>query len=273
MGSAESIAKKGRIVLSAFRAATRTAGELSPNLVYMVGVVRRFAKPALLLGGILIFLVSFRFFDLTSWARAALTWMRNLGPFGPLALIGFYIAACLTFFPGVLLTLGAGILYGLFWGSIYVSIGATLEASAAFLLARWAARDWMQACLRRHPKFQAIDVAISREGWKIVGLMRLSPVTPFIVLNFLFGLTGVSFRDFFLATWIGITPAIVLFVYIGTIIGDLTKLGTKAQNGPWPRILVIGGLIVTIVFCFLVTQVARRALSRRFNNKLPVAHE
>ena len=234
----------------------------------MAGVARRFAKPALLLGGALAFLVGLRFFDLAGWARLALNWMRNLGPFGPLAFIGFYIAACLTFFPGVLLTLGAGILYGLFWGSIYVSVGATLGAAAAFLTVRYAARDWMKARLGNHPKFQAIDNAISREGWKIVGLMRLSPVMPFIVLNFIFGLTGVSFRHFVIATWIGITPAIVLFVYIGTIIGDVTKLGTAAQNGPWTRFLAIGGLAVTIVICLLVTQVARRSLAQRLNSKL-----
>jgi len=234
----------------------------------MARSAQRFAKPALLLGAALALLVGLRFFDLTGWARFALNWMRSLGPLGPLAFIGFYIVACLTFFPGVLLTLGAGILYGLFWGSIYVSIGATLGAAAAFLVARYAARDWVKARIGNHPKFQAIDNAISHEGWKIVGLLRLSPVMPFIVLNFLFGLTGVSLRHFAIATWIGITPAIVLFVYIGSLIGDVTKLGSGMPNGPWARVLGIGGLAITIAICFLITQMARRALAQRFQENM-----
>jgi uncharacterized membrane protein YdjX (TVP38/TMEM64 family) len=225
--------------------------------------VRRFAKPVSLVAVALLFLVGMRFFDLAGWARQALNWMRGLGTLGPLALIGLYIVSCLTFFPGVLLTLGAGILYGLFWGSVYVMIGATLGAAAAFLVARYAARDWIKARIGNHPKFKAIDRAISREGWKIVGLIRLSPVLPFILLNFLFGLTGVSFLQFFVATFFGISPAIIVFVYIGTVLGDLTKLGTPLQNGPWARSLAIGGIAITIVISFLVTRVARRALANR----------
>ena len=86
---------------------------------------------------------------------------------------------------------------------------------------------------------------------------------PFILLNFLFGLTGVSFRHFVVATWIGITPTIILFVYIGTLIGDVAKLGTETQTGPWARLLAVGGFAVTIVICVFVTQVARRALAQR----------
>jgi uncharacterized membrane protein YdjX (TVP38/TMEM64 family) len=231
--------------------------------------MRRFGKPVSLLALALLFLVGMRFFDLAGWARQALNWMRGLGAFGPLALIGLYIVACLTFFPGVLLTLGAGILYGVFWGSIYVMIGATLGASAAFLVARYAARKWMIARIGNHPKFKAIDRAISREGWKIVGLIRLSPLLPFILLNFLFGLTGVPFKEFFIATFVGISPAIILFVYIGSVLGDLTKLGTPLQNGPWSHAVAIGGITITIVISFFVTRVARHALASR----LPVEGE
>src|SRR5882724_2313127 len=148
---------QARIVLHVPRARVAVAEDLSRNPAHMAGASQKFTKPALLLVAALLFLVGLRFFNLTEWARLALNWMRSLGALGPLAFVGFYIAACLTFFPGVLLTLGAGILYGLFWGSIYVSIGATLGASAAFLVARYAAREWMKARIGHHPKFQAID--------------------------------------------------------------------------------------------------------------------
>ena len=92
---------------------------------------------------------------------------------------------------------------------------------------------------------------------------------PFILLNFLFGLTGVPFIEFFIATFVGISPAIILFVYIGSVLGDLTKLGTPLQNGPWSHAVAIGGITISIVISFFVTRVARHALASR----LPVEGE
>jgi len=113
---------------------------------------------------------------------------------------------------GSALTLGAGILFGVLRGSIIVSIAATLGATAAFLIARYVAREWVARKIAAHPKFAAVDQAVASEGWKMVGLIRLSPIFPFSLMNYAFGLTRVSLRDYFFASWIGMLPGTVMYV-------------------------------------------------------------
>jgi len=127
-----------------------------------------------------------------------------------------YIAACVFFIPGALLTLGAGAIFGVIKGSILVSIASTLGAGLAFLVGRYFARDWVSKKIEGNEKFAAIDGAVANEGWKIVGLTRLSPVFPFNLLNYAFGLTSVAFKDYFLASWIGMMPGTVMYVYVGS---------------------------------------------------------
>ena len=126
--------------------------------------------------------------------RAALNWIAGLGAWGPVIFILLYILATVLFVPGSLLTLGAGALFGVVRGSVICSIAATLGATCAFLVGRYVARDWGSLRIEGHPKFKAIDEAVAEEGWKIVGLTRLSPVFPFNLLNYAFGVTRVSLK-------------------------------------------------------------------------------
>src|ERR1700674_5169600 len=100
------------------------------------------------------------------WLTNALDWIRGLGALAPVAFIAVYIAACVAFLPGSILTIGAGVIFGVVRGSIYVSIAATLGATAAFLVGRYLARDWISKKLEGNAKFRAIDEAVGREGWK-----------------------------------------------------------------------------------------------------------
>jgi uncharacterized membrane protein YdjX (TVP38/TMEM64 family) len=194
----------------------------------------------------------------------ALTWIGGLGPLAPAAFIIIYILACVLFIPGSILTIGAGILFGLVWGTIYVSIAATLGATCAFLIGRYAARDWVAAKLEGNPKFKAIDEAVAREGWKIVGLTRLSPIFPFNLLNYAFGLTSVSLVDYFLASWAGMIPGTIMYVYIGSLAGDLTQLGrTQAVHTPARWALDMVGFIARVVVVIYVTRIGTRALRAR----------
>lgn len=196
--------------------------------------------------------------------RAVLERIQNLGPLAPLYFILAYVVACLTFFPGVILTLGAGVLFGVVKGTVFVSIGATLGAGCAFLLSRYLARGWVYARFSGNPKFRAVDEAVAREGWKVVGLIRLSPVFPFIPLNFVFGLTSIPFIHFFLITWVSILPMSALFVYLGSLIGDIAALGTRPVATGQTKWVVTGiGLITTIIVTLFVTRFARRALAER----------
>src|SRR5260370_34857830 len=147
----------------------------------------------------------------------ALDWIATLGVWGPVIFAVIYILACVLFLPGSILTLGAGALFGVVKGSILVSISATLGATPAFLVGRYLARDWVANKIEGNSKFSAIDQAVAREGWKIVGLVRLSPVFPFNLLNYAFGLTRIRLPDYVLATWIGMMPGTRIYVYIGSL--------------------------------------------------------
>lgn len=206
----------------------------------------------------------FRMSDPRQLLRTALERISALGPWAPLWFIITYIVACLTFFPGVILTLGGGVLFGVLRGTLFVSIGATIGAGCAFLLSRYLARDWVTRNFSSNPRFRAIDQAVERDGWKIVGLIRLSPAFPFIPLNFVFGLTRIPFGHFVAITWVSILPMSCLFVYLGSLIGDIAKLGSgpiATGNAKW--IVTAIGLFSTVIVTALVTRIARRALTNR----------
>jgi len=198
--------------------------------------------------------------------KNALDWIRGLGPLAPIAFIAIYVAACVLFLPGSILTIGAGVIFGVVRGTIYVSIAATLGATAAFLVGRYFARDWIAKKLDGNVKFKAIDEAVGREGWKIVLLTRLSPVFPFNLLNYAYGLTRVTLRDYFFASWAGMIPGTILYVYIGSLSGDLAGAGTASGGGartPAGWALDAVGFIATVAVVVYVTRIGSRALREK----------
>ena len=196
--------------------------------------------------------------------RVVLMRISDLGAWAPFWFIVAYVVACLTFFPGFILTMGAGILFGVVRGTVYVSIGATIGAGCAFLLSRYVAREWVLHRFARNEKFRAIDDAVAKDGWKIVGLIRLSPVFPFIPMNFVFGLTRIPFWQFVVVTWVGIIPVCVLFVYLGSLLGDIAALGTQPLAAGKAKWIASGiGIIMTLVVSLFVARIARKALATR----------
>ena len=205
-------------------------------------------------------IAAIKYFHVADLLASARVWIKSLGAWGPIIYIGLYIAACIFFAPASVLTLGAGANFGVVYGSIYTSIGATLGATAAFLVGRYFARDWVAKKIEGNATFHAIDHAVANEGWKIVGLTRLSPIFPFALLNYGFALTRVSFRDYVLASWIGMMPGTVMYVYLGSI---AKAVGEKKTPSEWALFGV--GLAATIVVTIYVTQIARKALAKKIS--------
>ena len=191
----------------------------------------------------------------------ALHWINGLGTLGGIAFIGIYIIATVAFLPGSILTLGAGVIFGVILGSLYVFIGATLGATAAFLVGRYLARGWVTNKISDNKKFAAIDKAVGKEGLKIVLLTRLSPIFPFNLLNYALGITGVSLQDYFLGS-VGMIPGTIMYVYIGSLAGNLAFIGSegKPDNMTLHWVIKIIGLIATIVMTIYVTKIAKKAL-------------
>ncbi|MDJ0620906.1 MAG: TVP38/TMEM64 family protein [Calothrix sp. MO_192.B10] len=198
---------------------------------------------------------------LQAWLLNALEWIDSLGAVGAIAFIGFYIVTTVAFLPGFIPTLGAGVLFGVVWGSLYVFVGATIGATAAFLVGRYLARGWVAQKIAGNTKFRVIDEAVGREGLKIVLLTRLSPVFPFNLLNYAYGLTGVSLKDYFFGS-VGMIPGTIMYVYIGSLAGSLATIGTANQpsNPTVEWAIRIIGFIATVAVTVYVTKIARKAL-------------
>ncbi len=189
-------------------------------------------------------------------------WVRGQGALAPVVFMAGYAAAVVALVPGSLLTLAAGAIFGLRDGVAIVFVGAVAGASAAFLIARHLVRRPIERRLAGDPRFAAIDQAVSREGRKIVFLLRLSPIFPFSLLNYGLGLTRVRFADYVAAS-IGMLPGTFLYVYYGKLAGDVASLAagavTPKGTGYW---LVLGlGLAATVAVTVLITRLARRALA------------
>src|SRR2546425_5007886 len=207
--------------------------------------------------------LALKYFHVQALLKSALDWIGKLGPWGPVIFVGLYVVATVLFVPGSVLTLGAGAVFGVTLGSVCVSISATLGAPAAFLVGRYLARDAIARKIEKNEKFAAIDRAVADEGWKIVFLTRLSPVFPFTLLNYAFGLTRVRLGQYVLASWIGMMPGTVMYVYLGSLV-NVGAGHRQRTTGEW--VLYGVGLLATIVVTIFVTRVARKALQKKITS-------
>lgn len=201
-----------------------------------------------------------RHFGMQDLLAPALDRVEAMGPAGAAVFVLLYIVAAVFLVPGSALTLGAGAIYGVGWGFLIVSLASTLAAGAAFLIGRHLARGWVEKKVAGNPTFAAIDAAVAEGGWKIVGLTRLSPVFPYTLLNYAYGLTKVPFKEYFLASWIGMMPGTVMYVYLGALAGELARAvgGRERTTAEWA--LYAGGLVATVVVTIYVTRLARAKL-------------
>ena len=197
--------------------------------------------------------------DFLSLLTPALDVLRT--PLGGVLFIPLYALWVTLLLPGVWASMLAGALYGTWWGSVLVFVGACLGAEATFLLGRHWLRDWAQKRLASIPKLQAVERGVSREGLKLVLLTRLSPAFPFSLLNLAYGLSDVSLRDYSLGL-LGILPGTVLFCALGALAGDVARFGDvmagEASPGAWA--LRVVGVVATIAAVWLVGRAAQRAL-------------
>jgi uncharacterized membrane protein YdjX (TVP38/TMEM64 family) len=190
-------------------------------------------------------------------------WVGEFGAWGVVLFILVYILAAVLCVPGSVLTLGAGFAFGLELGTVAASAGGTLGAAAAFLVSRHLARGLVEQKLADSPRFRALDHAVAAHGFRIVLLTRLSPVLPYNLLNYAFGLTRIPFRIYVVASWVGMLPGALLYTYLGSFVGSLAQLlAGEVERGPWYYVLLSAGLIATAVVTVYLTRLARQTLAR-----------
>ena len=208
-------------------------------------------------------LLAARRLPLGEWLTSFQAWVTGLGFAGMALYAGLYVVVTLLLGPAWLLTLGAGFSFGLLRGALVVWAGATAGAALAFLIARHLARERVERLAKRDRRFRAIDRAIAEKGWKIVALLRLSPLVPFTISNYVYGLTGIRFVPYLLASAVGMLPLVFLYTYFG-VAGREAARAASGGAGAGKSALewaVLGiGLLVTLAGAFLITRAARRAL-------------
>ena len=188
-------------------------------------------------------------------------WVHSLGPWAPLAFIAGYTVVTIAIMPAFLLTLAAGALWGFWFGLLLAMAGAVSGATCSFLAARSILRGFVQRYVNRHPRLVAIDRAVEHEGARLVFLLRLSPAVPFVLLNYVLGVSRITLRDHFIGMC-GMVPTAAMYVYAGKVAGDLTALatGARAPEGAAYYLLLTLGLVATVAATVLVTRAAKRAL-------------
>ena len=210
------------------------------------------------------------FVDLKSLWETSLLWVEKLGFWGYLLFIFLYNIGTLLFIPGSILTIKGGCLYGLFLGSIIVLFSALFGSIICFLLGRYYCRDWVHQQIKKYPLLQKLDRVVAQEGWKLVFLTRLCPLFPFNLLNYFFGITEISLKDYIIGSF-AILPGTVMYVYIGSLARDLATFDIsnygetpETQSLIWMMRLL--GLIATIAITIYTIQIAQKTLNQDILN-------
>ena len=217
---------------------------------------RQILKAVLALVLLVAIALAVRTLPLAQWFESFKSWVQGAGAVGYVLYALVYVLCCVFVVPALALSLGAGAIFGFVAGSIVVIIGATLGATVAFLLARTVLRHRVERITSNHVKFRALDRAITREGTKIMWLVRLSGFPPFTWVNYAFGLTGVRLRPYIVTTFFGIIPGTLAFTWAGAA-------GAAALTGTGNRILLIvtagGAILVSVFIARIALQAIRRA--------------
>ena len=209
------------------------------------------AGTALLLCGALAFFLPLR--DWTDVLEDALE-ERNLVA-ALLVFCAIQVVGSLLMVPAWIFPVAAGAAFGPGWGLVASLVSGTIGATAAFLVARHLARERVERAARRVKTFEAVDKAVRHEPFKVVALLRLSPVLPSGLKSYLLGLTCVHPRTYVLATALGMAPGIALKVYVGH-----AGRGVLGAGGPLKWALLAAGLAATVALALIVGRLVKRRL-------------
>ncbi len=213
----------------------------------------RIAVAALALAALL---ALFRFLPVAGWIESLKAYGKEQGAAGAVVFGLVYVAASLVpGGPAALLTLAAGAVYGVVAGTALVSVSSVTAATLAFLLARGALRERVRRMAGGNAKFAGLNLAIAKEGAKIVTLVRLSPAFPFTIVNYLFGLTPVTLGAYVLSSWVAMLPGTLAYVYFGSALGEVTGASTPLEKG-----IRIALGVAAVVATALIARIAARAI-------------
>jgi uncharacterized membrane protein YdjX (TVP38/TMEM64 family) len=213
--------------------------------------------------------VSF-YFPVVPTLQSVCAWIGALGPIGVFLLSFLLAIGSLFFLPASPFVIAGAAVFGFPLGLLGAIAGIALGAAGGFSLSRWFLRAEISARLRRHETFRAIDMAIEKEGWKIVMLLRLCPI-PFGLANYLYGLTAVPFRAYLIASVIGSMPGILLFCQLGSAgKAGLEALASGHVRNSLGGLIVIGiSIVSSLCAIVLLPRFARKAVAKYTRVSIP----
>ncbi len=175
------------------------------------------------------------------------TWVASFGAVAPLVYIGLYFVSTVFFLPGTPVTVLAGFVFGPLWGVLYASIASIISVSAAFLIARYVARDLVENWVKDNAQFRKIDTQVEEQGWRIVMLTRLVPIFPFNLQNYAYGLTSIRFTTYVIVSAIFMLPATTVFVQLGGAF-------VSGEGNIWKTLLYLGAAGVLLLLLSLLPK-------------------
>jgi uncharacterized membrane protein YdjX (TVP38/TMEM64 family) len=228
-------------------------------------MIQRLSRPIkttlLLLAALYALYLAWELTPLEIWAQQLISWMQSLGVTAYIVYTFIYLLATLLVIPLTPLTVGAGFAFGFTTALPLTLVAATIGAVAAFLLSRCVARQRFHDLVNRSARLSAVEASVTDKGWRIVLLLRFSPVVPSHILNYLCGVTGISFLGYAAATFFGKIPVVALFSYVGATTAGTVQGGDSITSAHF--MISIFGLIATILACWLVARDARRRLHQQ----------
>jgi len=202
-----------------------------------------------------------RLLPFAQWLESFTNWVDGLGFAGMVLYAAAYALAAVLMLPAWLMTIGAGMIFGFLPGIAEVLVGATVGAAASFLIARYFARDRVARAIEHNPKFRALDRAIAEKGWRIVFLLRMSVVVPYVFSNYVYGLTGIRFWPYVAASALGMLPITALYVALGVAAGEAEGARPAVPSGPWIPVALGAGVLITAAVTLYVARLTRRAMA------------
>ena len=215
--------------------------------------------------GLILVLLAY-YVELEQALTSLLQWVDSLGTLGAIAFVAIYIIATTICIPGSIMALAGGALFGKLMGTILVFVSGFLGACCAFGLGRYLLSDWVKKQLEKNSYLKAVNRLVVTEGWKIACLLHLSPIVPFNLLNYVLGTSEITYPNFLLATSVGILPGVILYVFLGSTIGDLTMVmmgKSDSANSTIQWVISAIGILATVALTIYLAKIARQHITNK----------
>jgi uncharacterized membrane protein YdjX (TVP38/TMEM64 family) len=218
-------------------------------------------KFILLILAVILLLLGARYFELQERLREILAWVELQEFWTPFFFVIIMALVCILFGPVWLVTMSAGIIFGMFFGVVYAWAGSVIGAMASYYMGRYWMRDRLARQIERDKRLLAIDRAVEKGGWKVAFMVRLMPFVPFTAINYALSITRIPTRIYFTTLTLGIIPGVVINVFVGWMLGDLARLDREHVERPaWEWALYGAGFALVLAASYFIYLKAREII-------------